>query len=163
MKLTTPSAISPNIKQFLKAIGLSKQPQYLKFTYALPDYKASYCLDNCELEQKRTGCQIVYGWIIWADIKQTCMVAEFHGVVKRQGVLIDITPRVDGEDKILFVQDGSRTPKRVNNYTWSSWSNFSALNGHIVWSESKNKKDFAKRWPLLKKILSLIVRRRKEQ
>jgi hypothetical protein len=113
MNLTTPSKVSANIKLFLKDIGVSIQPQYLKHTSVSPDYKARYCLDNCELEQKRTGCQIVYGWLIWEDIKRACIVAEFHGVVKRQGLLIDITPRVDGEDRVLFVQDRSRTPSRL--------------------------------------------------
>lgn len=163
--MTTPSNVTPNIKKFLKEIGLFSQPQYLKYTCVSPDYRARYCLDNCELEHKRSGCQIVYGWIIWEEIKRACIVAEFHGVVKLQGELIDITPRVDGEDTVLFVQDGSRKPRRVNSYTWSTWSNFSSMNGHIVPSEAKNKQDIVKKWPLFAKLVvnlfSLLAKLRK--
>ena len=104
---------------------------YLDFTETAPEYHAKYCLDNCEAEQLKTGCEIIYGWVIWQNKNMNFIEAEFHAVVKKENEFIDITPRVDGEKKILFVQDTTRIPERIDNHTWNSWTNIKSQNGSI--------------------------------
>jgi len=119
------------IKQFFKDAGLNGKPSFLEFSEIASEYHAKYCLDNCEAEQLRTGCEIVYGWVIWQDKKHSFIEAEFHAVVKNNDKLVDITPRVDGEKNILFVEDKTRVPKRIDNHTWRSWTNIKSQKGII--------------------------------
>lgn len=131
MKQTTPKKISSSIKQFIRDAGLKGKAQYLHYTGIAPEYYAGYCLDNCEAEQMKTNCKIVYGWIIWQDKKRHFIEAEFHAVVKKDDKLVDITPRVDGEAKILFLEDLERKPKRIDDHTWQSWTNIKMQDGNI--------------------------------
>jgi DNA-directed RNA polymerase subunit E'/Rpb7 len=115
----------------LKNAGLSGKPRFLEFSRTAPEYHAKYCLDNCEAEQIKTGSEIVYGWVIWQDKKHSFIEAEFHAVFKKDSKLIDITPRVDGEKKVLFVEDSKRVPERIDNRTWRIWTNIKSQNGSI--------------------------------
>jgi hypothetical protein len=100
---------------------------------ALPNYKARYCLSNCEAEQNRTGESVVYGWIIWEDRKKYFIEAEFHAVMRQlNGQLRDITPRIDGEARVLYISDPTRTPQRVDERTWRSWTSYKSIQGIIV-------------------------------
>jgi hypothetical protein len=69
--------------------------------------------------------------VVWQDKKRRFIEAEFHAVVKKDGMLVDITPRVDGENKVLFVDDPERVPERIDNRTWRSWTNIKSLYGRI--------------------------------
>jgi hypothetical protein len=131
MKPSTPKEVTPSIREFLKDIGLQSEPIYLKFTNMSPIYSQRYCLDNCEMEQARSKCEIVYGWVIWEEPETYFVEAEYHSVVNINGELIDITPRIDGEKNILFVQDLSRKPTRINYCTWKTWSNIKSIAGQI--------------------------------
>lgn len=119
------------IKQFITEAGLKGKAKYLHYTETAPEYQGGYCLDNCEAEQIKTNCETVYGWIIWQDKKRRFIEAELHAVVKKDGKLVDITPRVDGEIKILFVKDSERKPRRIDDHTWQSWTNIKMQDGNI--------------------------------
>ena len=131
LKQTTPKKVSGNIRKFLKDAGLNGKLRFLEFVESAPEYHAKYCLDNCEAERHRTGCEIVYGWMIWQDKKCGFIEAEFHSTVRKDGNLVDITPRVDGEKKVLFVEDATRVPERVDCKTWKSWTNIKSSDGRI--------------------------------
>jgi hypothetical protein len=128
---TTPRKISGRIKRFIRTLGTDTTPQFLRFTYVSKKYLPRYCLNNCEAENKSNGHRIVFGWVIWELKKQRFIEAEIHAVIERAGELVDITPRVDGEEKILFVPDPNRTTERINATTWRSWSNQKLLNGKV--------------------------------
>lgn len=50
------------------------------------------------------GGEPVYGWVLWES--GSMIEAEAHCLYKsKDGAVMDITPRVSGEDKILFVSD----------------------------------------------------------
>lgn len=136
MKSTTPKKVSGAIKRFLNDAGLDGRPSYLEFTETAPEYWAKYCLDNCEAERLKTGCEIIYGWMIWQDKKESFIEAEFHAIVKTDGKFVDITPRVDGERKILFVEDLAKIPERIDAHTWRSWDNIKSKNG-VIYEESQ--------------------------
>jgi hypothetical protein len=79
--------------------------------------------------------------MIWEDKKKRFIEAEFHAVVKQGSSLVDITPRIDGEKKILFVPDHKRIPKRKDESTWCTWSSFKSYRGRIEPSSSVNYRD----------------------
>jgi len=131
-KPTTPAKQSLSIKMFLKEIGLKSHPRFLKFTKRSEEYLPNFCLSNCESENHLHICPIVYGWTIWEDKKYRFIEAEFHAVVLINNEIVDITPRVDGEEKILWVHDPTRKATRVNSTTWDTWKSFKSINGQII-------------------------------
>lgn len=50
------------------------------------------------------GAKPVFGWLVW-ELTGYWLEAQRHAVIERDGALVDITPPLDGEDKILFIRD----------------------------------------------------------
>lgn len=48
----------------------------------------------------------VYGWLVW-ELTGYWLEATRHAVVERDGVLVDVTPPLDGETQTLFVRDST--------------------------------------------------------
>ena len=122
LKPTTPRSVTRSIREFLSTLEIAVTPVYLPFTFAAPDYEENRCLNNCEAEHKRTGAQIVFGWIVWELPSASFIECVFHAVVQRDGQLIDITPRQDNEERILFVPDAVRVARRETIRSWETWS-----------------------------------------
>ena len=131
--LMTPRRITNSIKRFLSTLDIASQPQFIRYT-AIPSagYAAGQALENCEKESARTGDPIVFGWLIWEDRKQAIIEAEFHAVIRRAGELVDITPRANNEQTLLFAVDQQRSGKRENNGAWQTWCAHKWVGGHIV-------------------------------
>ncbi|WP_286262000.1 hypothetical protein [Thalassotalea atypica] len=129
----TPKKVNSNIKALLSELGIANsKPEYLRFINRSSEYRNAYCFNNCEDEKNKTGCQVVYGWTLWEDRKKGFFEAEFHSVIKENGVLIDITPRHRNEDKILFVPDTTKSSGRKTENIWYSWSNLKMVNDRVV-------------------------------
>lgn len=78
-----------------------------------PDAQVNECFHNVEAKVQRDGGAIVYGWQLW-EWPSVLVEAEFHAVWRSlDGNYIDITPKTDGEDKVLFVPDERRTYRGV--------------------------------------------------
>ena len=129
---STPTRLTRSVRRFLETLVPNAKPLFLPLTQASLDYKPRYCLDNCEAESSRSGDPTVFGWMVWESRKNAFIEAEFHAVLKRRGVLIDITPRVDGELTILFVRDPLRSAERVDWRTWRSWTTHKWLRGQLI-------------------------------
>lgn len=129
---TTPRKIRRQIRAFLNDADLHKPPSYLRFTLASPDYQPNNCLWNCEREARRRGVETVFGWVIWEEWRSHFIEAIFHAVVRDNGTLLDITPRGDGEDKVLFVEDPNRVAHRAGAGEWATWSSFKSRNGVML-------------------------------
>ena len=123
MPQTTPPIISLRIKRFIKTLGNVGPPGYLPFTFRSDDYQPRHCQSNCEAESVRSSLEIVFGWVIWESRVDHFLEAEFHAVIRQNGALVDITPRVDAESKVLYVRDFARTAVRIDDRTWDTWSN----------------------------------------
>ncbi len=134
--LTTPTSISTEVCAFLLAAGLRTRPQFLRFKLISQSYKPRMCLENCELESKKPNRQVIFGWVIWEDRNANFIDAEFHAVIEKANRLIDVTPRVDGEDRILFVSDEQRTAKRLTDNEWLTWANIKSAKG-IVFEQTR--------------------------
>jgi hypothetical protein len=128
---TTPRRISGRIRRFLSTLGVTGRPVFLPYTHLSHDYRPGYCLPNCEAQNRRSGDAIAFGWVIWEDRACGFIEAEFHAVIKRRGELLDITPRRDGEQMVLYVADRNRTAERIDNRTWRTWENHKSLHGKV--------------------------------
>ena len=128
---TTPVDVSPEIISFLRTVGLDEVPEYLPFTSVSQFYLPRYCLNNCE-EEVKAGGRVIFGWVVWEDRGAGFIETEFHSVIERSGKLADITPRLDGEEFILFVSDKTRSPIRIDERTWDTWTNIKYLHGKVV-------------------------------
>jgi hypothetical protein len=123
MPPTTPPIISLRIKRFIQTLGNVGAPIYLPFTFRSDDYLPRHCQSNCEAESIRSSSEIAFGWVIWESRIDHFLEAEFHAVIRQNGSLFDITPRVDGESKVLYVRDFARSAVRIDDRTWDTWSN----------------------------------------
>ncbi|WP_304168786.1 hypothetical protein [Lonsdalea britannica] len=122
----TPKKISSSVRFLVRSLGLKTTPMYLPLTKA-PNTRAGYCFNNCEDYIKENGGEAIYGWMLWEDRKKGFIEAEFHAVVKKDNRYLDITPRVDYENKILFIEDNARQSGRMNSHSWYSWSNIKII------------------------------------
>ncbi len=107
MEETTPKEINKNILEFCNLIDPTKKPLFLDL-FDVDDYILGECYGTVENHIKNNGGKIQYGWIIW-EIPDIFLDAEFHAVwVNNDGEYIDITPKVDGEKRILFLPDSKK-------------------------------------------------------
>jgi hypothetical protein len=51
-----------------------------------------------------SGQPPVFGWLVW-ELTGFWLEAQRHAVIERDGALVDVTPPVDGETRILFIRD----------------------------------------------------------
>jgi hypothetical protein len=128
---TTPNKITKRVRKFVSTLGNVGEPQYLPFTHISDKYLTNHCLSNCEAESHFSGAPIVHGWTVWESKGSRFIEAEFHGVIKKGTRFIDITPRIDGEDRILFVEDKIRTATRLGAREWNTWTNQKSYDGNI--------------------------------
>lgn len=69
-------------------------------------YEPQECHLNVRCHVKTHGGSVVNGWMIWDYEPFTFAEAEFHCVWRSPaGLLVDLTPKVDGESEILFLPD----------------------------------------------------------
>jgi hypothetical protein len=94
---TTPPTITSLIKEFCATIS-SAQPEYVP---VVPEGKVGYCYPNVKAKVEAEGGEIVYGRTIW--VGEAFLDAEWHCVWRRNGKLIDVTAKEDGEEQILFL------------------------------------------------------------
>ena len=105
---TTPIKITEKILKFCREkIDPTTNPIFLKLV-PVGDCMLRDCFGNVENYMKKNGGGVQHGWIIW-EIPNFSLEAEFHAVwVNGESEYIDITPKADGENKILFLPDSKR-------------------------------------------------------
>lgn len=107
---TAPQALSPQVLSFCDEIS----PDYAAtWVPVRPDVGAieNECFKNVLAKVAQDGGSIVYGWTIW-EWPRVFIEAEHHAVWDKDGTLLDITPHINGESKILFLPD----PKCIFDY-----------------------------------------------
>lgn len=100
---STPMRITDAVRKLCKGIS-GNSPIYIP---VIPENGATIneCFGNVENVVKRKGGTSVNGWAIW-QMANILVEAEAHSVWKNQdGELIDITPHIGGENRILFLPD----------------------------------------------------------
>ena len=126
---TTPRKINKRVRSFLRKAALDGKSLYLELTDVPIPVFEKYCLDNCKTYSSTLGGTIIFGWMIWDAPYKDLIEAEFHAVIKTGKSLIDITPRVDGEKNILFVEDNIRKAICRPDGNWETWKNIVLQNG----------------------------------
>jgi hypothetical protein len=95
---TTPSEITPLVRDFCASFTHS-DPEYVP---VMPEGKPGYCYPNVKAKVETEGGEIIYGRTIW--LAEGLIEAEWHTVWKKGDKLVDITAKLDGEKRILFVR-----------------------------------------------------------
>ena len=116
IQATTPTSITKSIHEFSQKINRLSEPVWV-------DVKPSngaveqQCYYNVRDAVSRDGGSVEFGWIIW-ELPDVYIEAEHHAVWCSEGVnLLDLTPKSDNEEVILFLPD----PKSrffFNNPKW---------------------------------------------
>lgn len=128
-----PNTITEEIEHFCQSIVSGQKPLYVS-VMPVPDAEVNRCHINVKQQVHHCGGSSVFGWIIWQS--KALLHAEFHCVWQSDDTLIDITPKTDGETKIVFLPD--------SHHTW---------NGHVIPSRRQGRI----KHPLLSKLLGVLA------
>ncbi len=120
---TTPSVMSQNVSRLIKEIKPVGEIKSKYIEYTKPDAFSPYeqeCYYNVARMIKNYGGEAVYGWVLWES--DLMIEGEAHCLYRdNNGAVFDVTPRVSGEDKVLFVEDSrlNISLKHVRGTTFS--------------------------------------------
>ena len=116
MKSTTPTSLKEDVLEFCKEIDPLNEPTFVEVVpYEESEYQE--CIQNVQNYTKKFGGKIQYGWTIW-EIPKKFIEAEFHAIwIDKNGKCLDISPKPDGEEKILFLKSNKKefSDKPVDN------------------------------------------------
>lgn len=113
MHTRTPPEITKQLVRLAAAVAPGQTPLYVP-VHPEPSAQVNECFPNVEAKAQKDGGAIVYGWQLW-EWPNVLVEGEFHAVWRSpDGNLIDITPKADGEEKVLFVPDERRTYRGVS-------------------------------------------------
>ena len=104
---TTPATLSSVASRFATDLS-TDAPIWLR---VIDDPYGLYrwCSDGVGEKIRHDGGSILFGWVLW-EWPAIMLTAEFHSVwVDPSDVIFDITPKPQGEKKILFIPDRSYT------------------------------------------------------
>jgi hypothetical protein len=105
---TTPKRMgrfSSSVLAICQRLNATAQPVFLPYTNVWDGYIAGNCHTNVAHRVREHGGARLNGWMIW-ELPGVFSEGEFHCVWKSpDGQLIDVTPRGDGEARILFLPD----------------------------------------------------------
>jgi len=107
MTSATPAEISKEIIAFCKEIDPTYPPVFIPVAQS-EEVRFNYCMTDVPKFVEKNGGSVQYGWTIWED-PSISLEAEFHATwINPRGKLIDVTPKSDGESKILYLKDSWR-------------------------------------------------------
>lgn len=115
IKSNSPKKVNSAVRRLLLELALPENNAvWLK--YKIPNGFTSEpgnCHFNVWVQCEYSGGKPIYGWIISQDVGNDFIEAQFHCVWSDlDGVIFDITPRLDSEKRIMFVLDTVRTVER---------------------------------------------------
>ncbi len=109
---TTPRRITAPVKRLCKKLVADGMPGFVP-VLAAPSAKANTAYENVEDTIRVNGGEHSPGWLIW-EMRGVLLNAERYTCWRSpEGDLIDVSPKPDGEKRILFLEgpdpwDGSR-------------------------------------------------------
>jgi len=113
---TTPSHVSRAVRRLVDKVTPGGQAVYLAVRPEA-DAAANECFPNVEAKVARSGGRMLCGWQLW-EWPHVMIDAEFHAVwLSPEGAMVDVTPKPQGDTRILFVPDPRRcyTGRVVDN------------------------------------------------
>lgn len=113
MILTTPKTINENVYRLRDKIGVTTEPVFVPVAPSIGD-KLNDCFADVARKVKSYGGSVQHGWTVW-ESEGTLIEGEFHAVWRSpEGDLLDVTPKADGERRILFIPDPNRVFQNEN-------------------------------------------------
>jgi hypothetical protein len=104
----TPFSISSAMRRLASELVPGGAPVYVPVRPA-GGSREHECFANAAAHAAAHGGQVVYGWALW-EWPTVMVEGEFHAVWRSPGGdLVDVSPREDGEARVLFLPDPSRT------------------------------------------------------
>lgn len=105
--MRTPTTLTKQLLGLAANVAHRSTPLYV-LVHPEPGAQTNACFHNVAAKVRKDGGTIVHGWLLW-EWPNVLIEAEFHAIWQTSdGKLIDITPRTDGETRVLFVPDESR-------------------------------------------------------
>lgn len=104
MSDTTPVKITGRIRYLRDLIAPGNEVVRVPVT---AEMRANYCFPNVQAKIAKEGGEMVIGWTVWESRKG--FVAEYHACWKKDGQLLDVTAKKDGEQEIVFFADPKAT------------------------------------------------------
>jgi len=102
VETTTPSEITRAVRRLTETVVPGGNPVYVPVQPEV-DATVNECFPNVQAKIARAGGQMLCGWQLW-EWSHVLIEAEFHAVwVSPEGDMVDITPKPEGETRILFV------------------------------------------------------------
>ena len=99
---TTPTVISELVKTFCAELEPDREPVYVE-NMCCDGAMMGRCYTNVATFCRQYGGEIQFGWMIW-ELPGVYITAEHHAVVAaNDGTLLDITPSLGNEKRILFL------------------------------------------------------------
>ena len=104
MNTTTPEKITGQVTSFCERILRGAKPVHVPVRSRFAS-QPNECFYNVRDAVDSEGGNAVYGWTIWIW-PGVLIEAEHHAVWEQaNGALIDVTPKDDGEKRVLFLRD----------------------------------------------------------
>jgi hypothetical protein len=101
-----------NVIKLRDHLGLSSEPVFVPVEVNAAAIHGD-CFKNVSEKIATSGGQLQYGWTVWESPDQL-IEGEFHAVwVSPEDRFVDVTPKPDGEKKIVFIPDQKRTYKGI--------------------------------------------------
>lgn len=105
--LTTPKILSKDVNCLRDKIDVATAPVFVPIRETL-GHTINECFQNVRRKIARDGGSIQYGWMVW-ELPGKLIEGEFQAVwIAPDGRSVDITPKPDGEEQILFIPDPER-------------------------------------------------------
>ncbi|NNG59795.1 zinc chelation protein SecC [Sphingomonas paucimobilis] len=120
---TTPVELTDFVRR--SAAKLSDQPLVYVPYEERAGARQSSCFSNVQTAVAEDGGSAVHGWMLW-ELPGAFIEAEHHALwLKPDGSLVDITPKADGEQVILFVEDAAAayTGKYIDQKRFPAFGN----------------------------------------
>jgi hypothetical protein len=121
-------------RQFCASIN-NEVPVYLSFTdmgLSGAGLGGGHCHANVEWLVRRYGGRVQFGWLIWQESTRI-FDGEFHSVwINAAGEMLDVSPRLGGEEFALFL------PDTVRRFDWDTMTTYC----NIAWYVKEKRRMF---------------------
>jgi hypothetical protein len=104
---TTPPKITRAIGRLCTKVNITEKPYYVTVRPG-PNCQKNECFWNVKRKVEQSGGKMQHGWTIW-EWPQIMVEAEFHAIwISPDETAVDITPKDNNIQRILFLPDNSR-------------------------------------------------------
>lgn len=135
---TSPKKVNLAVKSIARYLNLNADEARLLKFHSPKEFEPEprNCFFNVWVQMRYGGGDKQHGWLIAQDSTKDFIEAQFHAVwVGPEGDLVDVTPRPDGEKRVMFIPDYTREI-RLSDYNGRpailSYDNFRVLRGRAM-------------------------------